>query len=175
MLNTLYLLYGDMDTSFVRFLDDATIFLMVYITPNLGLFVHTYTLIWQIIRLILNWISNRGAYSSLLFIYLGYTTWTYYYHIAKGVEIIQQIQPLWEGTPTGKLWPWIFHFIGFVDEDDQPTFLDTEIVDRFADFLGDEGDDRQIDITEGIDRAIDNLDDFVDDLTDSTEGLDIQI
>ena len=40
-----------------------------------------------------------------------------------GVEVIQQINPEWEGTESGLLWPAILYAIGLVDEKDEPMFF----------------------------------------------------
>ena len=118
--------------------------------------------------------ERHNAYALLLFIYSAVIFWTYFLHITDGVETIQTIQPLWEGTDSGLLWPWLFHLIGFVDENDQPTFMHEEVLEQFDDLIhpgNEDKDEAQIDQTIDISRDIDDLDDFNGD-SDSTTGLD---
>ena len=64
------------------------------------------------------------AYFLLITLYTGFGVYTMNFQITKGVEVIQTIQPEWEGTESGLLWPWIMYATGFVDENDEPAFFE---------------------------------------------------
>lgn len=40
------------------------------------------------------------------------------------------MQPLWKGTESGLLWPWLLYLVGLVDENDRAKFFDDESEDN---------------------------------------------
>ena len=65
----------------------------------------------------------RLAYLVQLLIYTGFAVYTEWFSITKGVTVIQSINPEWEGTESGLLWPALLYLVGLVDENDQPKFF----------------------------------------------------
>jgi len=40
------------------------------------------------------------------------------------------MQPLWKGTESGLLWPWLLYAVGLVDANDRAKFFDDESNDE---------------------------------------------
>ena len=67
--------------------------------------------------------KKTRAYWLLLISYLSYGIYTFWFHINNGVDVIRTIQPLWAGTISGKLYPYILYHLGLVNEYDEPTWV----------------------------------------------------
>ena len=109
---------------------------MAYGTPNIGAVTISFTFLTFFVKWILN--IKKTAYWLLLILYSGYAYYTYWFHINKGVEVIRSIQPLWRGTPSGKLWPEIFYYMGLIDEEENLQWFDYE--DIINNIYGDDED-----------------------------------
>ena len=102
-------------------MDDAAIWFIAFGAPNAGMVAVSLTSLVFLINLILNF--KTLAYWFLFILYVGASTYTFWYQITKGVEVIQTIQPEWKGTPSGNLWPFILVALGLIDENDNPVYF----------------------------------------------------
>ena len=127
LLGTIYLIFGKEQSDFTLFLDDTLIWLIVYATANLGLLTHSIGFLLYTIYLIVE--IDQWSYWLLWVLYLGYAAYTNYYQITNGVGIIRYIQPLWRGTPSGLLFPWLLYTLGLVDDEGRAKFFDDESTD----------------------------------------------
>ncbi len=131
MLGSLYLVLEGKKNSFTAFLDDSAIWFIVYYTGNLGLVLHSTGFLLYLIYVIIEF--DSWAYWLLFLLYVGFAAFTQFFHIFEGVEVVRRIQPLWRGTQSGLLWPWLLYYIGLVDKNDQPNwFSDGESEDKIT-------------------------------------------
>ena len=98
-----------------------TIWLIANGTAIAGLAVLSLSFVYLIFLWILNIL--RLSYLLLLLSYAGFAIYTEWFQITKGVEVIQTIQPEWEGTESGLLWPQLLYMVNLIDENDQPKYF----------------------------------------------------
>ena len=124
LMNTLAIFFGagsDVVTS--RF-EGWAVWLMVWATSNASV------VIWSsgsLVLLIL-WLINFSSWAYLIMwlLYVTAGAGTEWLMITKGEEVIFALDPDWQGgSKSGLLWPWIFRWMGLVDENDEPLYFDS--------------------------------------------------
>jgi len=122
IVTTLYYIFGsDDNSSFTQLLDETSIFLLVYVSPNCGLIIHSIGFSLFLWIAIFN--SSNASYWILFGLYLAFAIYTHFFSISEGVEAVRAIKPLWRGTRSGLLWPLVLKLIGLVDDDDEARYI----------------------------------------------------
>lgn len=165
-MSTLYYYFGESQNDFTHLLDETSVWLIVYLSPNFGLVTHTTALMLFLLYALFS--SASVTYLLLITLYAGFAAYTHFFSITEGVEVVRSVYPMWKGTKSGLLWPMLFYLTGMVDQEDRPTWRDydeeqasEEKQDDFYDdedpaekeSTEDEGDDEADEKEDGEDEA----------------------
>ena len=127
-VSTLYFIFGRRGGSFANLVDDTAIAMIVYLSANLGVAIHTTGFLIFLAYAIFQ--SDSLAYWSLLALYTLFSLYTEFFYITEGVEAIRYIQPKWKGTKSGLIFPMLLYMIGLVNKDEQPQWFAEETPDQ---------------------------------------------
>ena len=125
-ITSLYLIFGNVESQWTHLLDETAVWLIIYMAPNLGVITQSLGLQVFLFSAIFSSANNSSSTWILLLLYTLIATYTHFFQITEGVEVVRNIYPLWRGTKSGLLWPAIFYMTGLVDEDDEAAFVEKD-------------------------------------------------